>query len=69
MRATEIMSGIWSMPIERRGKSANHVHELPLPKLAIEILQSLPRSGDLLFSTNGKTHISGYSKRSQLDAR
>ena len=42
-------------------------HTIPLSKPALEILAKLPRiaGSDLVFTTNGKTPISGWSKRSR----
>ena len=44
-------------------------HEVPLSAAAIGILKSLPRSGDLVLTTNGATAASGYSKaKRRIDA-
>jgi integrase len=44
--------------------------DIPLPPLATEILEGIPRaSNSIVFSTNGKTPISGFSKyKKRLDA-
>ena len=46
-------------------------HVVPLPPLAREIIATVPRvvGADFLFSTNGRTPISGFSKfKAKLDA-
>jgi integrase len=52
----------WTLPRER--SKNDKAHEVPLAPLAVDILQSLPRRDDcdLVFSTNGRTPISGFSK-------
>ncbi|MDP7625874.1 MAG: integrase arm-type DNA-binding domain-containing protein [Rhodospirillales bacterium] len=52
---------LWTLP--REATKADRLHEVPLSDLAVEILQSVPRtSNEFVFSTNGKTPISGFSK-------
>ena len=72
-RLNEIASGRWSeIDLEAKTwtvakeRSKNGVaHELPLSDAAIRILRSLPRIGDrkdaFVFSTTGRTPISGFS--------
>lgn len=61
----------WSIAKER---SKNGVaHEIPLSDAAVAILAGLPRVGDrkdaLVFSTTGRTPVSGFSKgKAQIDA-
>jgi integrase len=61
--------GLWTIPADRM---KNHrPHDVHLPEPAREILRSLPRlaGSDLVFTTTGRTPISGYSKaKAQLDA-
>lgn len=72
MRRSELNldSATWMLPKERTKN--NRAHEIPLPASAVQILRSIPiiaGSGDLIFSTTGETHISGYSKaKERLDA-
>jgi integrase len=50
----------WLVPAEN---AKNHLaHDVPLPPEAILALMSLPRLGDYVFTTDGKTPISGFSK-------
>jgi integrase len=52
---------LWTLP--REATKADRLHEVPLSNLAMEVLQSLPRtSNEFVFSTNGKTPISGFSR-------
>lgn len=71
MRRPEIAADgtLWTIPSERakNGKP----HRLPLSKHAAEIAKAQPDKGkaELLFSTNGTTAISGWSKfKARLDA-
>jgi integrase len=86
-RLNEIASGRWNeIDLEAktwtvsRERSKNGVaHELPLSDAAIGILKSLPRIGDrkdaLVFSTTGRTPVSGFSNakeaidRTMVEAR
>lgn len=51
---------LWTLPKEET--KAKRQHEVPLSPLAVEILEALPRNGTYVFSTTGKTPISGFSK-------
>lgn len=67
MRLSEISGGVWTIPARRTKNGVEH--QVPLSKAALQIVRSLPRDNDLLFSTNGTTPISGFSKaKRQLDA-
>jgi integrase len=60
MRRSELEGNVWTLPGDR---SKNHrAHDLPLPPLAMEIIEGVPATGDLIFSTNSRTPISGWSK-------
>jgi integrase len=51
---------VWELPAARtKNKKAHTVH---LPPTAREILAAVPRIAGVVFSTNGKTRISGWSK-------
>ena len=59
----------WSIPKER--SKNGRAHDVPLPGAAVEILKGLPRVADrdLVFSTTGRTPVSGYSRaKERLDA-
>lgn len=64
----ELNGDLISLPPSR---TKNHLpFELPLPPLAVEILEGVPRITDcaFVFSTNGRTPVSGFSKvKKQLD--
>lgn len=56
----------WSVPAEN---AKNHLaHDVPLSPEAVTILMSLPRLGDYVFTTDGTTPVSGFSKiKTKLD--
>ena len=68
MARDEIVDGAWAIPGDRtkNGKSL----ALVLPPLAREIVETVPRIGsDFVFTTNGATPVSGFSKaKRQVDA-
>jgi integrase len=58
---------IWIIPRERAKNDQAHV--APLSPQAITVLENLPRNSELVFSTNGNTPVSGFSKvKTRLDA-
>nr|WP_244563308.1 site-specific integrase [Bradyrhizobium lablabi] len=72
MDRTELAdNGVWEVPGER---TKNHLpFMVPMPQSALEIINSIPTVGGsnsgLVFTTNGKTPISGFSKaKKALDA-
>ena len=56
----DLEKGLWTLP--REATKGNRSHEVPLAPSAVEILGSLPRFGDFVFTTTGDRPISGYSK-------
>jgi integrase len=66
IRARELHLGnrrAWIIPAERTKN--NHEHEIFLTDLMLEVIKSIPRvknEAGFLFTTNGKTKFSGYSK-------
>jgi integrase len=59
---------LWTIPGERAKNG--RAHEVPLSEPAIDILRSIPRldGSDLVFTTNGRAAISGFSKaKARLD--
>jgi integrase len=64
MRWTEVdlKAALWTLPKERAKN--NRAHEVPLAPHVVEILSALPRieESGLVFTTNGKTPVSGFSK-------
>jgi integrase len=59
---------LWTLPRER--VKNDEAHEVPLSRKAISIISAMPRLGDrFVFTTNGKSPSSGYSKgKRRLDA-
>jgi integrase len=65
----DLENRLWTLPTERTKN--NKRHEVPLSVPAVDILKSAPRlaGSDLIFTTNGATPVSGYSKAKRaLDA-
>lgn len=61
-------NGLWTLPAKRTKNASSHI--VPLAPLAIDILKSVPRflDSDLVFTTNGKTPISGFGRlKERLD--
>ena len=56
----DLDAGTWTVP-EVRFKSAC-THRIPLSRDAVELLESLPRLGELVFTVDGKKPINGFSK-------
>lgn len=70
LRRSEIdeAAAMWTLPRERAKN--DRAHEVPLSPMALEILSAIPRveGCDLVFSTNGTSPISGFSKaKARLD--
>jgi integrase len=65
-RREEIQDDLWTIPAARyKTKRANVV---PLPDAASAIIAELPRLGEFLFTTTGRTPFSGFSKaKAHLD--
>jgi integrase len=62
MRRSELSAGrkVWTIPGQR---TKNHrAHDVFRSALAREILEGVDSEGDLVFTTNGRTSISGWSK-------
>jgi integrase len=58
---------VWTIPRERTKSDRGHV--VHLSEFACGILATVPRVGDLLFSTSGQRPVSGFSKaKDRLDA-
>lgn len=56
----DINKELWTLPKEET--KAKRKHEVPLSPMALEILESVPRNGKYVFSTTGKTPISGFGR-------
>ena len=61
-------TGVWSIPREKAKN--DHGHDVQLSAEALAIVKALPRvAGPYVFSTNGKTAVSGFSRaKERLDA-
>jgi integrase len=59
---------VWSLPREKAKN--DHGHDVQLSAEALTIIEALPRVvGPYVFSTNGKTAVSGFSRaKERLDA-
>jgi integrase len=61
--AVDLEAGTWTLQAsETKNKRA---HLVPLSRPVIERLKAMPRFGEYVFSTDGKTHVSGYAKVKQ----
>jgi integrase len=68
MRRSELSDDgqTWIIPGDRTKNHRTHI--VPLPRLAREILQDVATGGDIVFTTNGSTPVSGWSKtKKRLD--
>ena len=70
MRRSELSEDLatWTIPGNR---TKNHrVHIVPLPPMTRDIVRGIDPHGDLIFTTNGKTPVSGFSKfKKRIDAK
>src|SRR5262249_47206081 len=62
MRDSELDGEMWGLPGDRTKNKLPH--QVPLPPLAMEIIESVPRIENCpyVFTTKGRTPISGWSK-------
>ena len=69
MTWTELSGDTWSLPASRT-KNAR-AHTVPVSRQARDLIAGVHRIGDgFIFSTNGSTHVSGWSKtKRRLDAK
>jgi integrase len=59
--------GVWTIPASETKSDRKHL--VPLSAPAVAIIRALPRFGEFVFTSDGKTHISGYAKgKSRLDS-
>jgi len=76
-RRTEVAGMRWA-DVDLEGASwiipaadtkGQRLHFVPLSPLGVEILNTLPRLGDHVFTTDGRTHMTNYAKlKTRLDA-
>ena len=68
MRWSEIVGDLWTIPRERYKTGRANV--VPLTAPVLQILGAVPRAGPFVFSTTGRTPISGFSNAKEaLDLR
>jgi integrase len=61
-------NAIWEIPGNRTKNKRSHI--VPLQSATKELLLRMPRTGDLVFTTNGHTPVSGFGKvKARLDDR
>jgi integrase len=69
MQRTELSDDLATLRLPGARTKNGRGIDIPLPPLVREILESLPEDGPFVFSTNGKTAVSGFSKyKARLDA-
>lgn len=62
----DLEEGLWTLPKE--ATKMDRLHEVPLSPMAVEILKGASHNGKFVFSTTGKTPISGFSRaKARLD--
>ena len=62
----DLAKQLWTLP--KQVTKSDRLHQVPLSMMALELITALPRNGEFVFSTNGKTPISGFSKaKKRLD--
>lgn len=62
----DLEAGTWILSAEQT--KSDRAHLVPLSAPVVEILGALPRLGDFVFTSDGKTHLKSYSKvKSRLD--
>jgi integrase len=66
-RWSEIKDGVWTIPPERM--KGEREHRIPLSKRALELLASLPREGDFIFTGTGADRPLGVNALNQVLAR
>lgn len=60
MRRSEMEGSQWTIPGMRTKNRRPHV--VPLPQFACDIVAAVPTEDDLVFTTNGRSPVSGFSK-------
>jgi integrase len=69
MRRSQIVNGVWTIPREKM--KGDRTHSVPLSDLARATIANVPviDDCDLVFTTDGKNPIAGFSKmKTQIDA-
>jgi integrase len=69
MARAELDAGVWAIPPERhKTGETGEPKFVPLPKEALAIIEQVPQvdESDLVFTTNGRSAFSGFSKAKRL---
>lgn len=62
----DLKAGTWTLKASDTKSERGHL--VPLSQPVVQILNGLPQLGPYVFTTDGKTHISGFAKgKSRLD--
>lgn len=62
----DLKEAMWTIPAAETKAARRHF--VPLSKLAVALLRSLPRIGAYVFTTDGETHMTNYAKlKARLD--
>lgn len=62
----DLKAGTWILPADNT--KSERAHLVPLSKATVDVLEAAPRLGDFVWTSNGKTPISGFSKtKTRLD--
>ena len=70
MRRSELSEDLTTLTIPGRRTKNHRVHVVPLPPIARDVIRGVDQHGDLVFTTNGSTAVSGFSKfKKRLDAK
>jgi integrase len=65
-REIDIQRRIWAIPREKAKN--DKAHDVALSEQALKVIGALPRTGDFVFSVNGRTPVSGFSRaKERLD--
>jgi len=56
----DLDEGLWTLP--KQETKADRQHEIPLSPMALEIIEAVPQNSDFVFTTTGRTPVSGFSK-------
>jgi integrase len=56
----DLKAGTWAMPAT--ATKSDRAHLVPLSAPVMELLESLPRLGEYVFTHDGETHVSGFAK-------
>jgi integrase len=68
LRNLDGTDALWEIPSERTKNKQSHL--VPLSPAVRKIIRSMPKVGDLVFTTTGETPVSGFGRaKERLDAR